>query len=113
MAKTVVGQPLSRVDARRKVTGTATYSAEHRVEGLLYGVIVNGTVARGTVSRISVDAALGHPGVLRVLTDFGKLRLAHPVEGGARKSPPHPRGGAGNPVAADPGPPPGHGPQQT
>ncbi|MFI0977713.1 xanthine dehydrogenase family protein molybdopterin-binding subunit [Streptomyces sp. NPDC021093] len=80
MAKTVVGQRLSRVDARLKVTGAATYSAEHRVEGLLYGVIVNSTVARGTVRRISVDAALGHPGVLRVLTDFSKLRLAHPVD---------------------------------
>ncbi|MFF3705132.1 xanthine dehydrogenase family protein molybdopterin-binding subunit [Streptomyces phaeochromogenes] len=80
MATTVVGQRLSRVDARRKVTGTATYSAEHRIEGLLYGVIVNGTVARGTVSRISVDAALAHPGVLHVLTDFGSLRLAHPVD---------------------------------
>jgi xanthine dehydrogenase YagR molybdenum-binding subunit len=80
MATTVVGQRLSRVDARRKVTGAATYSAEHRIEGLLYGVIVNGTVARGTVSRISVDAALAHPGVLHVLTDFGSLRLAHPVD---------------------------------
>ncbi|WP_405957112.1 xanthine dehydrogenase family protein molybdopterin-binding subunit [Streptomyces phaeochromogenes] len=80
MATTVVGQRLSRVDGRRKVTGAATYSAEHRIEGLLYGVIVNGTVARGTVSRISVDEALAHPGVLRILTDFSKLRLAHPVD---------------------------------
>ncbi|MFI9763862.1 xanthine dehydrogenase family protein molybdopterin-binding subunit [Streptomyces sp. NPDC051963] len=80
MATPVVGQPLSRVDARRKVTGAATYAAEHRIEGLLYGVIVNGTVARGTVSEVAVDAALGHPGVLHVLTDFGGLRLAHPVD---------------------------------
>ena len=64
MATTVVGQRLSRVDARRKVTGTATYSAEHRLEGLLYGVIVNGTVVSpGMVPTVeqmrgALDAAL-------------------------------------------------------
>ncbi|MFD4527380.1 hypothetical protein ACFWP7_26290 [Streptomyces sp. NPDC058470] len=65
MADTVVGQALSRVDARLKVTGAATYAAEHRFEGLLYGVIVNSTAARGTVSAIDVDAARAHPGVVR------------------------------------------------
>ncbi|MFJ2826536.1 xanthine dehydrogenase family protein molybdopterin-binding subunit [Streptomyces sp. NPDC087263] len=79
MADTVVGQALSRVDARLKVTGAATYAAEHRFEGLLYGVIVNSTAARGTVSAIDVDAARAHPGVVRVLTDFSSLALAHSV----------------------------------
>ncbi|WP_406351916.1 xanthine dehydrogenase family protein molybdopterin-binding subunit [Streptomyces sp. NBC_00658] len=79
MADTVVGQALSRVDARLKVTGAATYAAEHRFEGLLYGVIVNSTAARGTVSAIDVDAARAHPGVVRVLTDFSSLTLAHSV----------------------------------
>ncbi|MFZ3467970.1 xanthine dehydrogenase family protein molybdopterin-binding subunit [Streptomyces sp. 4.24] len=79
MAGEVVGQALSRVDARLKVTGTAPYAAEHRLEGLLYGVIVNGTAARGRVSGIATDAARAHPGVLHVLTDFSSLRLAHSV----------------------------------
>lgn len=79
MAGDVVGQALSRVDARLKVTGAATYAAEHRVEGLLYGAIVNATAARGRVSAIATDAARAHPGVLHVLTDFGSLSLAHSV----------------------------------
>lgn len=79
MADKVVGQALSRVDARLKVTGAATYAAEHRLEGLLYGVIVNSTVARGRVSGIATDKARSHPGVVHVLTDFSSLRLAHSV----------------------------------
>ncbi|MFJ3841720.1 xanthine dehydrogenase family protein molybdopterin-binding subunit [Streptomyces sp. NPDC090054] len=79
MADQVVGQALSRVDARLKVTGSATYAAEHRMEGLLYGVVVNAAAARGRVSAIATDAARAHPGVLHVLTDFSSLKLAHSV----------------------------------
>ncbi|MFD4322580.1 xanthine dehydrogenase family protein molybdopterin-binding subunit [Streptomyces sp. NPDC058548] len=79
MTGDVVGQALSRVDARLKVTGAATYAAEHRLDGLLYGVVVNGTAARGRVTGIATDAARAHPGVLHVLTDLSSLRLAHSV----------------------------------
>ncbi|MFD9407056.1 xanthine dehydrogenase family protein molybdopterin-binding subunit [Streptomyces sp. NPDC059989] len=79
MAGDVAGQPFSRGDARLKVTGAATYAAEHRPEGLLYGVIVNAAAARGKVSAIATDAARAHPGVLHVLTDFSSLNLAHSV----------------------------------
>lgn len=77
MTGEVVGQALSRVDARLKVTGAATYAAEHRLEGLLHGVIVNAAAARGKVSALTTDAARAHPGVLHVLTDFSSLKLAH------------------------------------
>ncbi|RSS56921.1 xanthine dehydrogenase family protein molybdopterin-binding subunit [Streptomyces sp. WAC01280] len=79
MSGDVVGQALSRVDARLKVTGAATYAAEHRIDGLLYGVVVNSTEARGTVTAIATEAARAHPGVTHVLTDFSALRLAHSV----------------------------------
>ncbi|MGW9369617.1 xanthine dehydrogenase family protein molybdopterin-binding subunit [Streptomyces xanthophaeus] len=79
MAGDVVGQALSRVDARLKVTGAATYAAEHRLGGLLYGVVVNAAAARGKVSAIATDSASAHPGVLHVLTDFSSLKLAHSV----------------------------------
>ncbi|MFJ8208231.1 xanthine dehydrogenase family protein molybdopterin-binding subunit [Streptomyces sp. NPDC096033] len=77
MAGNVVGQALSRVDARLKVTGAATYSAEHHTGGLLHGVIVNATAARGRVTGIVADAARAHPGVEHVLSDFSSLELAH------------------------------------
>ncbi|MET8827471.1 xanthine dehydrogenase family protein molybdopterin-binding subunit [Streptomyces sp. NPDC004610] len=76
----VTGQALSRVDARRKVTGAALYSGEQRFEGLLHGVIVNSTVARGTVTGVDAERALAHPGVRQVLSDFSGLTLAHRVD---------------------------------
>jgi xanthine dehydrogenase YagR molybdenum-binding subunit len=79
MAETSVGQPMSRVDGGLKVTGRATYAAEHNVPGLVYGVIVNSTVSRGTITAIKSDAAVSTPGVLRVLSDWSKVKLAYPT----------------------------------
>jgi len=74
---TAVGQPMSRVDGRLKVTGRATYAAEHDLPGLVYGVIVNSTVSRGQVRSISTDKAMSAPGVLRVVSDWGGVKLAY------------------------------------
>lgn len=71
---------MSRVDGALKVTGRATYSAEHPVPDVVHGVIVSSTVARGGVVSIDTGRALAAPGVLRVLTDLRGLRLGHPVD---------------------------------
>jgi xanthine dehydrogenase YagR molybdenum-binding subunit len=76
----VVGQPMSRVDGPLKVTGRATYSAEHPVPGLLHGVIVSSTVDRGRVLSINSDRALATSGVLRVLTDLSAVKLGYPAD---------------------------------
>ena len=57
-----------RVDAREKVTGRLKYAADVAVEGLLYGMMVPSTIARGRVVAVSTEAALAVPGVVRVLT---------------------------------------------
>lgn len=57
-----------RVDAREKVTGRLKYAADVAVEGLLYGMMVPSTIARGRVVEVATDAALAVPGVVRVLT---------------------------------------------
>lgn len=72
---TTVGQPISRVDGPLKVTGKARYSADHPVDGALHAVLVCSTVGRGSVTRISDTQAVHHPGVVRVLTDFGGVKL--------------------------------------
>ncbi|MBV8929364.1 MAG: xanthine dehydrogenase family protein molybdopterin-binding subunit [Mycobacteriaceae bacterium] len=71
----VTGQPFSRVDGRLKVTGAAQYAADNPVPNLLHAVLVCSTAARGAVRRIAVSAALKHPGVIRVLTDFRGVTL--------------------------------------
>ena len=77
MAHRAVGQPLSRVDGPLKVTGRATYAAEHPIPNLVHGVLVGATVCRGTVISIDTRPALAHPGVLRVLTDFSAVHLPY------------------------------------
>lgn len=63
-----IGQPVSRIDGRMKVTGQAQYAAEYAEEGMLYGVIVNSAVARGRIRSIDVHAALAVTGVVDVMT---------------------------------------------
>ncbi|OLT06577.1 hypothetical protein BJF90_16020 [Pseudonocardia sp. CNS-004] len=64
----IVGAPVRRVDARAKVTGTATYAADAPVAGALHGVLVLSTIARGRVTAIDTGAAESAPGVIAVLT---------------------------------------------
>lgn len=68
MTASYIGQPQNRVDGPAKVTGEAKYAAEYSVPGLVHGWIVCSTIAKGTITRIGVDAALKLPGVLRVFT---------------------------------------------
>jgi xanthine dehydrogenase YagR molybdenum-binding subunit len=74
-ANPVAGQPVTRVDGPLKVTGKARYAADNPIPNLLYAVLVCSTVARGTVERVDSGAARKHRDVLRVLTDFGGVKL--------------------------------------
>jgi xanthine dehydrogenase YagR molybdenum-binding subunit len=73
----VTGQPVTRVDGQLKVTGKALYAADNPVPNLVYAALVTSTVARGAVERIDPAAAARHPDVLRVLTDFGGVKLPY------------------------------------
>ncbi|WBA44075.1 xanthine dehydrogenase family protein molybdopterin-binding subunit [Hymenobacter canadensis] len=64
-----VGQPLSRVDGRAKVTGAAKYSAEYNhLPGMVHAVIKTSDVAKGRVTGFDLSAAQLEPGVLAILT---------------------------------------------
>ena len=47
LTTTYIGQPISRVDGRAKVTGGAKYAAEYRVPNLVYGYVVASTRGEG------------------------------------------------------------------
>ena len=70
-----VGDPVSRIDGRAKVTGQARYAAEHPAEDLAFGVVVNATVPRGHVTGFDLAAALAVPGVLDILTHLHKPKM--------------------------------------
>ena len=74
---TFIGQPISRVDGRQKVTGNARYAAEFDVRGLAHGAVVRSTVAKGRIASIETGAAEKAPGVVAVLTHRNAPRLAY------------------------------------
>ena len=73
-----IGAPLDRVDGRAKVTGTAPYSAEYSIDGLLYGVAVESKIARGRIAELDASAAERAPGVVRVFTHENAPKMATP-----------------------------------
>ncbi len=77
----VVGASVSRIEGRAKVTGEARYAGEFPLPGLLYGWVVQSTIARGRIQGIDVDATIGMPGVVAVITHDNALRL-QPVDDG-------------------------------
>jgi xanthine dehydrogenase YagR molybdenum-binding subunit len=77
MTTPYIGRPVSRVDGRQKVTGTAPYAAEHEPPNLAYGAIVRSTVPSGRIRSISSAAAERAPGVIAVLTYRNAPRLAY------------------------------------
>lgn len=83
-------QPPHRYDGVLKVTGRAKYAAEFREpfarKDLVYGFIVQSTIANGSVKSIDSRAAERAPGVLTVLTPFNapKLPVGPPKPPGKR-----------------------------
>src|SRR5476651_176621 len=75
MKKSVIGEPLNRVDGRLKVTGGATYSAEYDLPNLSYAVLVSGTIASGTITAIDTKAAERAPGVLTIITHLNAPQM--------------------------------------
>ena len=64
----VIGQPVSRVVGRQKVTGAARYTSEIRVPNLAYGTLVTSTIPAGQVKNIDTTEAESLPGVVKVFT---------------------------------------------
>lgn len=62
-----VGRTLPRVDGRAKVTGSATYTAEFRPDGLVHGVAIGSTIPHGRVVSVDASDAEKSPGVIAVI----------------------------------------------
>lgn len=77
---------LNRVDGRRKVTGTAWYSADYKPPGMVYAVLAGSTIAKGTLLSVDSKAAEKAPGVLRVITHFNCPEIpGYKVEAGKKE----------------------------
>ena len=71
----LIGQPLSRVDGVKKVTGAATFSAEHKLPRLAHAVLVMSTIPSGRISAVDSAAAEKMRGVITVMTHLNAPRL--------------------------------------
>ena len=63
-----IGRALPRVDGPLKVSGTATYTADHHFPGLLFAVPVPATVTSANVEQIDISIARAMPGVRAIYT---------------------------------------------
>ncbi len=70
-----IGQPISRVEGRLKVTGTARYTADIAVAGAVHAAIVDSAIANGRTVSIDTTAAEKAPGVLAVFTHRNMPRM--------------------------------------
>jgi len=71
----VIGQGIDRLDGRLKVTGKATYAAEHPIPNLAYGMMVLSTIPKGRIVAIDTASVKRMPGVLLVMTHQNALKL--------------------------------------
>lgn len=76
-----VGRPQKRVEGRLKVTGRATYAADHGpdhgIDDVAYAVMVDSSIGRGRISAIDTAAAEAEPGVLSVISHHNAPTLPY------------------------------------
>ncbi len=75
----VIGTGLNRKDGRAKVTGTATYAAEHQIPGLVHGYLVTASIAHGQIKSLDTEAAATAPGVIAVFTHKNAPAVSQPT----------------------------------
>ncbi|MGE5525812.1 MAG: xanthine dehydrogenase family protein molybdopterin-binding subunit, partial [Rhodospirillaceae bacterium] len=83
---TIVGQGIDRTDGPLKVRGEARYAGDFSLPGLAHAVIVQSTIAKGTIASVDTAPAMALPGVLTVLTHRDAPKL--PQGGKAAVKPP-------------------------
>ncbi|MCU1307110.1 MAG: Periplasmic aromatic aldehyde oxidoreductase, molybdenum binding subunit YagR [Acidobacteriaceae bacterium] len=79
MSSSVIGQPVTRIDGKLKVTGHAPYGTEHAIQNVAYGVAVASTIGNGRILSIDSAEAEKMPGVLAILHHGNVERLYRPA----------------------------------
>src|ERR1700712_2594625 len=74
----MIGQPIDRLDGRLKVTGAAKYAAEFRIPNTVHAVLVQSTIAAGSIAGFDLGQANAMQGVLAIITPDNAGKLHHP-----------------------------------
>lgn len=74
----VIGTGINRKDGLAKVTGAATYAAEHQIPSLVHGYLVTASIAKGRIKNIDTQAAAKAKGVIAVFTHKNAPQISKP-----------------------------------
>lgn len=74
-----IGTGIDRKDGRAKVTGTATYAAEHQIANLVHGYLVTASISKGQIKSINTETAATAPGVIAVFTHKNAPKIFKPT----------------------------------
>ncbi|MBC5794779.1 xanthine dehydrogenase family protein molybdopterin-binding subunit [Sphaerospermopsis sp. LEGE 00249] len=74
----VIGTGINRKDGLSKVTGAATYAAEHQIPNLVHGYLVTASIAKGRIKNIDTQAAAKAKGVIAVFTHKNAPQISQP-----------------------------------
>jgi CO/xanthine dehydrogenase Mo-binding subunit len=83
----VVNHSVPRRDGVAKVTGSATYASDIRLERMAWAKLLRSPFAHAKIASIDASEAKRHPGVIDVLTEYD-LGTLHPYYGHAVKDHP-------------------------
>ena len=86
----IIGDPVDRVDGPLKVTGAAPYPSDFTFPDLTHAVLVQSTIAAGTIRGIDAAEAEAAPGVLAVITHENAPALVEAPMTPLGPSPPFP-----------------------
>lgn len=74
----IIGTGINRKDGLAKVTGAATYAAEHQIPNLVHGYLVTASIAKGRIKNIDTQAAAKAKGVIAVFTYKNAPQISQP-----------------------------------
>jgi CO/xanthine dehydrogenase Mo-binding subunit len=81
-----VGQPVRRIDAFERVSGTAKYTRDVRIPGMLFGRVLRSPHPHARIVSIDTSRAAALPGVRAIITDENAHVVYHSgsIAGGAQ-----------------------------
>ena len=72
-----IGQPIPRLEDKRLITGSGTYTDDVRADGAAHAFFVRSPYAHASIGSIAISGALAAPGVIAVLTAADYLADGH------------------------------------
>ncbi|MTJ32686.1 xanthine dehydrogenase family protein molybdopterin-binding subunit [Aphanizomenon sp. UHCC 0183] len=69
---------INRKDGQAKVTGIATYAAEHQIPNLVHGYLITASIASGKIKSVNTQTAEKYPGVIAIFTHKNAPKISKP-----------------------------------